>query len=222
MNYTRYILAFIITVAIFATAFALSNTLNKKRFEQIQSIEDKMSIDILSLETQFDLLSDLSCKQIVNTSLLSPEIRELARKLSYMEEQRGSNDPTVIRLKKKYSLLQIKDILLMRKVSDKCFIAPTIVLYFYSNDGECSNCNRQGYVLTQLNSKYPQLRVYAFDADLDLSALRTLRKLHSVNKSLPALVIHGKTYYGFVSLEKLTELLPELITEDGATTTNTK
>jgi len=220
MNYKRYILTFIITSAIFATAIMVSNKLSEDKLIQVKAIEDKMSIDILSLETQFDLLQELSCEQISESTILSSELSNLASKLSYMEEQRGTDDAEVVRLKRRYSLLQIKDLLLMKKISNKCDIAPTVVLYFYSNDRDCNACKRQGYVLTKLAQEYDDMRIYAFDANLDLSALKTLVSINKVTSELPALVVSGKTHTGFQSLEAMRELLPEL-TIDMATTTET-
>ena len=220
-NYRRYILAFIITAVIFATALVLSNTLTDAKLEQVRAIEDKMSIDILSLETQFDLLSELSCEQIGENTILSSELGTLARKLSYMEEQRGTDDSEVIRLKRRYTLLQIKDMLLMKKVSEKCDIAPTVVLYFYSNAGDCRDCKRQGYVLNKLGNDFETLRVYAFDANLDLSALQTLLHINGISTILPSLVINSKTYEGFMSIEAMQELLPELEEEEEDNADNT-
>ncbi len=218
MNYKRYLLAFIITSTIFVTTILISNKLSEDKLLQVRAIEEKMSIDILSLETQFELLQELSCGQITESTILSSELNTLGSKLSYMEGQLGTNDPEVIRLKRRYSILQIKDLLLMRKVIDKCDIAPTVVLYFYSNDGNCSACKRQGYVLNKLSNDHDDLRIYAFDANLDLSALRTLVRINKVGASLPALVINGKTYNGFKSLSDMKVLLPELIEETNTAT----
>ena len=224
MNYKRYILAFIITSAIFATAILISNKLNANKLLQVRAMEDKMSIDILSLETQFDLLQELSCKQIDNSTILSSELSNLADRLSYMEEQRGAEDTEVIRLKKRYSLLQIKDLLLIKKISNKCNTAPNIILYFYSNNGDCSSCTKQGYVLTKLGRDYGnKLRIYAFDANLSLKVLKTLININSVTKELPALVIGDKTYHGFKSVEDIHKLLPELAdTGESVKVTDTK
>ena len=218
MNYKRYIAAFIITSAVFATAIILSNWLNEKKLAQVQKIEDKMSIDILSLETQFDLLQELSCKQIGASSILTNELSGLAQKLSYMETERGSDDEEVLRLKRRYSLLQIKDLLLIRKISEKCQKVPTVILYFYSNKGNCESCKRQGYVLTEIGREYPNVRIYAFDANLDISALQTLLEINKVGNDLPIIVINGKKYTGFQSLDTMRQLLPQ---EETATTTAT-
>jgi len=206
-------LAFAITALIFVTAIIANNFFNAKRIEQLRSIEEGISIDILSLETQFDLLQEQSCKNISEDSILSRELDTLASKLSFAEAQLGADNSEVLRLKRHYSLLEIKDLLLMQKVSEKCALEPIFLLYFYSNEkGECPDCTRQGYVLTELGKQYPQLRIYSFDYNLNLSALETLISLREITTELPALVINDTPYSGFQSLEEIKSILPELAT----------
>src|SRR6185369_8085967 len=103
----NYLTTFIITVGLFATAIYLSNYFGNKKINQLKAIQDKISIDILSSETQFSLLSELSCKNISDT-VYSPELSELGSKLEWSEKNLGSTEE-VTYLKKYYSLLQIKD-----------------------------------------------------------------------------------------------------------------
>jgi len=208
----KYALAFVITAAIFATAIFVSAKLNDRRIAELQQTEARISIDILSLETQFDLLQELSCSDITDSSVLSAELGTLGSRLDFTEQQLGANNAEVLRLKQQYSLLEIKDYLLMRKVSEKCGLKPVSVLYFYSNEGDCPDCDREGSVLTFLREEYPQLRVYSFDYNLDLSALKTLLTITKLNGTLPALVIKNKVYYGFKSVEDMQKILPELAT----------
>ena len=217
----KYILAFAITALIFATAVVANNFFNDKRVAQLRSIEESISIDILSLETQFQLLEEQSCENIRENSVLSRELDSLARKLSFAEAQLGVDNEEVVRLKRHYSLLEIKDLLLMQRVSEKCSdLEPIFLLYFYSNqDGECTDCARQGFVLTELARQYPKLRIYSFDYDLDLSATETLIALREVPRDLPALVINNKLYTGFQSVEDIETILPELETIEVATST---
>ncbi len=209
MNYNKYILSFAITMAIFITAFLISESLAKIKFAQIREMEENMSINILSLETQFDLLQGLNCEQINEVALLSEELNDLSRKLAYMEKQRGMHDEEVLKLKRRYSLLQIKDLLLIGKVSDKCGIQPTVILYFYSNAGDCKDCEKQGYVLNKLRTQFDSLRIYSFDVNLKLEALNTLKEIHKIKQDLPALVINGKTYAGFRDIETVKTLISE-------------
>ncbi len=208
----RYAIAFLITGAIFATALAVSVSVNNARVENIRAIQENISTDILSLETQFDLLSELSCKDIRENSVLSKEVANLSRRLAYMESKLGTTDDEVVRLKRQYSLLQIKDLLLMKRVSQKCKLEPVFILYFYSNDDDCVDCERQGYALTELAERYPKLRIYSFDYNLDLPALNTLITINDLKDELPAVVIDEQPYYGFQPTETLESLIPQIET----------
>ncbi len=216
---SSYIVAFLITAFIFATALYASNYFNNKRVVDIQATQDKISIDILSLETQFDLLAEHSCKDISENSVLSTEIQPLAQRLSYLESQSQVNQDELMGLKRYYTLLQIKDLLLMQKVADKCHLKPVFILYFYSNAGDCKECEQQGYVLTGLAQKYPTLRIYSFDYNLANAALRTLVDINDIKNQMPALVINNEAYYGLHTMDDIEKVLPELATLKTATST---
>lgn len=192
------------------TAFVVSNRINDARVNNIRTIQENMAIDILSLETQFQLLQELSCKDIRENSVLSKELANLSARLSYTEAQLGADNEEVIRLKRQYSLLEIKDILLMKRVSAKCNLNPVFILYFYGADKVCPECTKQGHVLTALSEKYPRLRIYSFDYNLDVPALQTLIKQSDIGSELPALVINDRPVNGFTSVEDVEKLIPEI------------
>ncbi len=219
-NWTKYILALLITGAIFIIAILVSNYFNEKKIESVQTIEDRIAIDILSSETQFDLIRSSSCSLISN-NILSTELNDLASRLAFMEQNRPNDDTELLRLKRQYSLLEIKDYLLMQRLETQCGFKSISVLYFYSNeDGACKDCQKTGYVLTYLREKYPGLRVYSFDYNLDLSALQTLIKLNKIDGSkLPAIIVGSKSYYGLTTLEDFEKVMPGLKTLKTATST---
>ena len=208
----KYIFTFLITSAIFTTAFFASTYFSSRRVENIKQIQDNIAIDILSSETQFDLLKEVSCSN-VNDTMLSPELSVLGDKLSHTENERGSKDEDIVYLKKYYSLLQIKDYVLSKKLAEKCKKKkkPVFIIYFYSNKGDCPECEKEGYVLTRLKEKYPELRVYSFDFNLQLSAIDSMKAIYRIKSSLPALVIEDKTYIGFKTVEDLEDLLPDTL-----------
>src|SRR3989344_3849305 len=206
----NYAVALLITAAIFATAFWASTYFNGRRAAEIRTAQDSISIDILSLEPQFDLPAGHSCRDIAENSVLSKEIQPLGERLAYLEGQGNVDQDELVRLKRYYTLLQIKDLLLMQQVSRKCGLKPVFILYFYSNAGDCPECEEQGYVLTALSETYPSLRVYSFDYNLDLSALQTLVQIHDVGDTLPALVINDTVRYGFKKIEDIETILPQL------------
>jgi hypothetical protein len=205
----KYLYAFLITAAIFATAVFASNQLGKKKLADVKNIEDRLALDILSSETQFSLLEETQCKDVGNT-YLSKELGNLSDRLSVAESENAKDNPDVVNLKSYYSLLEIKDYLLMKKITAKCGIKPTFILYFYSNEGDCPDCQKTGYVLTALHDKYPELRIYSFDYNLDVEAIRTLTSIYKLKNQLPAIIINGDPYYGFRTLEDLQASVPAL------------
>ena len=207
-DWKKYIIVLFITLTIFVTGLWFSNHLNNKKIDQLKSIESTISLDLLSSETQFSLLEELSCKD-VSTTVLSSELNSLADKINYSESNIGIANSDVISLKKYYSLLEIKDYLLMKKITERCGEKSIFVLYFYKNDN-CDDCTKQGYVLTSLREKYPNLRVYSFDYNLDNAAIKAMISIYKVTDNLPAIVINGKVYSGFKTVEEIEKTFPEL------------
>jgi hypothetical protein len=208
IEWFKYVVTFLITAGLFVTVFYVTKVVNDRRFSEIRSIQDKISVDLLSSETQFALLNSSGCAINAN-SILAPEIEKLGDRLALMETQLGTDNQDVVSLKKYYSLLQIKDYMLTKAIAAKCSSKPMTIIYFYTND--CDDCTKQGYVLTALREKYPSLRIYAFDSGLDLSAIRTLEKINVIGADRPALVIDGVTYSGFKSIEDVEGILKKEI-----------
>ncbi|MFA6257765.1 MAG: hypothetical protein WC671_02000 [Candidatus Paceibacterota bacterium] len=202
IDWKKYLIVLLITVGLFVTAIYLSNYFGNKKINQLKTIQDKIAIDILSSETQFSLLSELSCKSI-SDSVFSSELGELGSKLEWSENNLGSVDE-VTYLKKYYSLLQIKDYLLTKKISSRCGTKSAFILYFYTTASNCSLCGQQSLVLSTLRTEYPELRVYSFDYSTDLSAVTSMLQIYKIKDTeLPALVIDDEVLTGFHSLEDL-------------------
>src|SRR3989338_7310389 len=202
IDWRKYLIVFLITVSLFLTASYVSSYFGNKKVDQLKAIQDKISIDILSSETQFSLLSELSCKN-VSDSVLSGELDELGSKLDWGQNNLGATDE-VTYLKKYYSLLEIKDYLLMKKISSSCGVKSAFILYFYTTAENCSLCNEESLVLTNLRQKYPELRVYSFDYSTDLSAVKALLQIYKIKDTeLPALILNEELLTGFHSIDDL-------------------
>ena len=215
----KYIFVLLLTIGIFIVAFSLSNYINNRKIADIKSTEDSISIDILSSETQFEILQQSSCS-IVSGSILSDQLSNLATSIETAETAHGIDSESVKTLKKYYSLLEIKDYLLIQEIYRQCDARPISILYFYSNNKNCTECTNEGYVLTALKEEYPDLRIYSFDYDLGLNAVSTLTTLYKVGPKLPAIVVNNQTYNGFQSLDTLRNIIPDISV--AAATSSTK
>ena len=210
------LLALFITIALAGTVAYAINYLNNARVAELSAIEEQLSIDSLSLETQFSLLEAAPCDSNASSVTLTTELADFGSRLSYAENQLGSDNPQVIRLKERYSLLEIRDYLITKRLAAACGTKPVTVLYFYSNAGDCSDCDKAGYALSYLRNTYPTLRVYSFDYNLNLGALKTFIAVTKVKNTLPAFIINNKQSYGFTSLEDFEKQFPK-----GALSTST-
>lgn len=221
-NWEKHILIFFATLLIFGSGFFLSDFLTKKQLSQLTDLQQILTTDILSLETQFSILAEAPCENL-NESVLTQELYDISKKLTSIESTLGRDNPDFLQLKKYYSILEIKHWLLLKKAAKDCNLDIISIIYFYSDKKTCPDCEDQGYILTYFREKYPSLRVYSFDYDLSLSALQTLKSIYSLEKELPLVVVQDKVYYGFKTKDELKEILAQYIEleppEEEATTT---
>ncbi len=214
-DWKKYLFAFLITAAIFGTAIGISSWIDSRRVDEVRTMQDSISLSILSSETQFNLLKSASCEDLFGSEL-GKELGDMSDRLSYLEAAGRGEDLDVVTLKQYYSLLEIKDYILINSAS-QCKNRPVIVLYFYQ--AHCPDCDKQGNVLTYIRQHYPgNIRVYSFDKDLNVTAIKTLADIYKIAEPLPGLVINGKTYNGFHSIDDIKVIAPTLV---GTTTTAT-
>jgi hypothetical protein len=205
-DWKKYLIVFLITISLFLSASYISNYFANKKVDQLKAIQDNISINILSSETQFSLLSELSCKN-VSGSLLSGELNDLGNKLQWEQDNLGATSE-VNYLKQYYSLLEIKDYLLMKKISQSCGTKSAFILYFYTTAANCSLCDKESLVLGSLRDKYPELRVYSFDYSTDLSAVKSMLQIYNIKDTLlPALVVNDNVLTGFHGIDELDALI---------------
>lgn len=207
-DFRKYFYVLLITCSIFVVAGSASNYFANRKLVQIRDIQDQVAVDILSSETQYSLLSELPCAE-VDTTLLSHEIGELAERIDYAE-QNVENLSELQLLKEQYTILEVKDFLLSKRIGERCGKPSVTILYFYGREEDCEDCVKQSYVLDAIRSTHPEVRVYSFDYNLDLSTIRALKSIYDIKTIVPALVINGKTLTGFQSVSAIETLLPKI------------
>lgn len=204
VDWRKFIIVFFITALLFATGIYFSNYLSNRKINQVRDMQDKISIDILSSETRFALLKQSSCEDFNSNSILSDELSSVGTRLEFLESTLGAKNEDVIGFKKYYSILEIKDYMLMNEMSARCKLTPYFILYFYSNASDCTKCDKEGVVLSSLREKYSKLRIYSFDYNIDLSAVKAMLQIYKIKDTvLPVLVINGEVLNGFHGIDEL-------------------
>lgn len=205
MYWKKYIFVFFITATIFIAAFFVNTLFDDKRLEEVRTIENRVSLNFLALEIESDLLSDLSCDD-GHISLTTADLESLGDRLAHLEGEE-TNEEAIKDLKIQYSLFELKDYLFLKQFKARCNEDLHFIFYFYSNEGDCEDCERQGYVLGKIRKENPSIRVYSFDYNLEIPGVSSLKRFYEIKKDLPALVIDRQVIYGFQKEEAIQNLI---------------
>ena len=202
---TKYLAVFATTTLIFVIGLIIGNQISAIKLENIDELSENLKIDTMAIELQYLLVSEEPCKTF-NSTPLTEELYEIGTKLDYMENRLGNDNPSVLQMKEYYSMLELRHWLFVKKTKKECEINRTYILYFYSNEGDCQTCEEQGYVLSYLHKKYPEMNIYSFDINIDNVALNTIKRAYNV-VTAPTLLINDKNYEGFMSARKIEETI---------------
>ncbi|OYT37651.1 hypothetical protein B6U82_01335 [Candidatus Pacearchaeota archaeon ex4484_31] len=203
----KYIAVFALATLLFIVGILVGHWISEWKIKKTLEVEKKLRFDLLSLELETEMLENYPCT--IEAMMLEEELGNIARKVSFLEEQLGKRNPKVLELKKYYSLLEIRHYLLMKERKERCNENYTLILFFYSNLPENIEVSeKQGYVLDYLRDKYTtkKVKIYSLDYDLDLGIIKELIRIHNISE-VPSLVIDGNLYVGFQSKEKLERIL---------------
>lgn len=197
----RYLTVFLLTTAIFVLGLVIGSYNTGKKLTNLTNLQEDLKTHTLDVEMQYQLLAEDPCAYI-NMTPLTDELYDISLKLDYMENVLGAEDANVKRLKEYYSLLELRHWLFLKKVNKQCGRNDTLILYFYSNKGDCPECEQQGFVLSYLRKVHPDLYVYSFDINLKTNAVDTIKKKYRVKKA-PFIVINSIPKEGFLAKDEL-------------------
>lgn len=198
---TKYLAAFAITTLIFVIGILIGSYFSDEKLKDIDELEEGLKLDTLGVEVQYLLLTELllgeSLCENIEATPLTEELYKISEKLAFMENELGTGNEDVLRLKEYYSLLEIRHWLYLKKANEECDLNKKFILFFYSNKGDCDTCEKQGDVLTYLHRKYPKVNVYSFDINIENVALATVKKIFDLKEETPILIINNTPHYGF-------------------------
>ncbi|MBU2561886.1 MAG: hypothetical protein KKD17_06315 [Nanoarchaeota archaeon] len=207
INPGKYITVFAITTLIFIAGILIGNYFSSQKLEQIDTIGQDLKTDTTAMELQYDLIAEDPCSHI-NSTPLAEELYEMASKLDYMENRLGEEDRNVKDLKEYYSLLELRHWLFMQKTNKECNQTSARMLFFYTNEEDCSKCKEQGFILTWVRRNYKDVYVYSFDYTIQNAALDTVKRIYKI-EGTPAIVINKETYNKFMTRDEIEQILQE-------------
>lgn len=202
ISYSKFLIAFSLTLCIFLIGVIVGNYMLSYKIDKFVDYEQDLKIDLMASEIEDRIIEEVGCNATGQLQL-TQSLYDLSAKLGYLENQLGWDDPQVWRMKKYYSLLELRHWLYMKKINEKCGFNYTTILYFYSNKGDCPKCESQAFVLGHLKEKYEGIFLYSFDINMDNAALNTIKQIYDVGNETPSLVVNEKILSGFKDLGEL-------------------
>ncbi|MBS3090400.1 hypothetical protein J4433_01375 [Candidatus Pacearchaeota archaeon] len=207
VEFNKYVASFAVATLLFIIGIVIGNYLAEEKISKITQMESNLEFDITSMEIQNLLFSENPCYTAITG--LEEKLRDTERKISFMEVQLGKDNEGVIKLKKYYSLLEIKHYLSMEKRRKECNMSYSMILFFYSNSRDkIAESERQGYVLDSIRQRYEveNVKIYALDKDLDLYIIEGLARFYNVSDS-PTIVMNDQLLEGFHSKEEIESII---------------
>ena len=211
----KYIIAGVITLGIFLLGLFLGLAVEGKRVSYIESISRKQNLDFSSLQLQYAFIDQLNqeknCLAVQNTLEQNINNLESTRtRLENFDREATLNKNELELLKNEYILAQIRYWLLAERTKEFCGSDIVSILYFFSDEDECPDCDKQAFVLTYLKRKFKdRILVFSFDSQFESEPMIVLlKKTYNINK-YPTLVIEGKPKPGFADKDAvLREICP--------------
>ena len=200
----KYIIAGAITLGIFLLGLFLGLAIEGKRVNYIESVSRKQNLDFSSLQLQYAFIDQLSqeknCLAIQKTFEQNINNLESTRiRLENFERDAKLNKNEFDILKNEYVLAQIRYWLLAQRAKKLCGNDIVSILYFYSDQKECPDCDKQAFVLTYLKKKFKdKLLIFSFDSKFESEPMIILLKKTYNVTVFPTIVIEEYTKYGFV------------------------
>ena len=203
----KYIIAGAITLGIFLLGLFLGLAIEGKRVNYIESVSRKQNLEFSSLQLQYAFIDQMSQEKncIAVQKSFEQNINNLESTRIRLEN--FDNDATINKneldlLKNEYLLAQMRYWMLAERTRKLCGTDIATILYFYSDEKNCPDCEKQAFVLTYLKKKFKdKLLIFSFDSQFESEQMIPLLKNTYNATQFPTLVIEGKAKYGFTSKE---------------------
>jgi len=213
----KYIIAFFISIAVFVLGLLLGLFIESERLDYIIFQDQEQQLDLQSLHLHYQFSNDFTeqknCVDLLRT--FDTNLRNLERTRERIENYRRDASVNVREfdlLRREYILSQVNYWLLYSRAKNICELPAATVLYFFSDEEKCDDCEEQAIVLTWLKHTLgSNILTFVFDGEFDQEPIIPLLKgVYGIDE-YPSIVVDGKVFSGFTSRKKiLTQICPQL------------
>ena len=205
----KYVIAGAITLGVFLLGLFLGLAIEGKRVNYIESLSRMQNLDFSSLQLQYAFIDQMSqeknCLAVQETFEQNINNLESARiRLENFDRDATLNKNELDILKNEYILAQIRYWMLAERSRSLCGTDVVTILYFFSDEKECPDCDKQAFILTYLKKRFKdKLLIFSFDSQFESEPMiPLLRKTYNVTE-YPTIVVGGASKGKFQEKDEL-------------------
>lgn len=199
----KYILAFILTIIIFAGGVVLGIKLEGARLNDAQQITLQEKTNLLSLQLQQKYIESGRTECTALNQILEANINELGKKMATIieyEKKSILNEQEFRVQLRDYFLTEIQFLLISEEINHKCKTDNIKIIYFYDEN----EFDTQGKILDYLKDVFKnEILVFSFDSGFQEEPMISVLLNSYGIKKFPAVVIESTVFQGHTDVETL-------------------
>ncbi len=205
----KYIIAFIITLAIFVVGMLAGIVIEKARANKADLLNLEQGVAYSSLQLQELYLGSFenkscSAMDIILANNLYNLDKAMRRVTDYEKNSLSSANEMRLNLRN-YFLTEIRYFMLLERVEEVCNRSFVTILYFYGTE----HTNEQGYALDYMKKVFgDDILIFSFDYEMrnEEPMIDVLLKSYNIT-AVPSIVVNGEKFDGFVNEDVLYRIL---------------
>lgn len=199
----RYLLAFILTLAVFSGGIIMGLFLENVRLNDSQEINHIEKDNLRSLQLQQNYIDSGIVKCNALNKILETNIAQLGEKvdiLSDYEKRSVLNTDEFKAQLRDYFLTELQFLLTAQEIDQKCDRNNVKILYFYDENED----NTQGKILDYLKMKFEkEVLIFSFDSQFQEEPMINILLTSYGIKRFPAVVVEDQVFEGHTSVKRL-------------------
>lgn len=206
----KYAMAAILMVNLFFITLSVIDYMDMQRLLRFTNDLSSFSSETADLESAVALLraeqpSTEYCA-IIDTAYqqkITKTNELMERMLAY---ERANMFAEFFALKRQFLLSNVQLWQVSQMEKQYCNAMHSDVLYIYSSDPSCNECQVQGKILDGVRASCPNVRTFVMDIKESMATLDMIRLKYNIT-SAPTLVVGGKTYQGVLPADGIKRLV---------------
>jgi hypothetical protein len=196
----KYAMAAVLTINLFFIILSVVDYMDLQRLLRFSNDLASFSTSAQDLQTSISMIS--LEKNPEHCSIIDAAYRnEIAQTDALMDKMLGYERANMFAeffaLKRQFLLSNVQLWQVSQAEREYCAVSHSDILYVYSSNPGCQDCQVQGGIIDSVRTSCPNVRVFVMDIEEKLTTLEIIRNRYNIS-SAPSLVINGNTYDGIM------------------------